>query len=134
MPIYDFECSNPGCKQIAEHVVGLNATTVECPSCGHEAHKLFSPMGAGTFNQGAAWIRSVLEVVAKDSTKPHTREFLKNPTRENMQRWMKGEGIRHLEDGEKPAKIDHAADHKRRTAYAERRHFERRAITLRGGR
>lgn len=134
MPIYDFECSNPDCKRVAEHVVGLNTTTVACPSCGSEASKVFSPMGAGAFNQDAAWIRSVLEVVAKDSAKPHTREFLKSPTRENMQRWMRAEGIRHLEDGEKPAKIDYDAEHKRRTEYAERRHFERRAITLRGGR
>ena len=132
-PIYDFQCSNQDCNHVAERVVRLDTEAIECPVCGHEAAKVFSPMGACAFNQDAAWIRSVLEVVSKDSAKPHTREFLKNPTRENMKRWMKAEGIRHLENGEKPAKFDYEADHRRRTEYAERRHFERKAIRI-GGR
>lgn len=133
MPIYDFECTNPDCKNVSEHVVNLGTSEVSCPACGSPAAKIFSPMGAGTFNEDAAWIRSVLEVVAKDSTKPYTQEFLRRPTRANMQRWMRAEGIRHVEDGEKPARFDHDADHRRRTEYAERRHFERKSITVRGG-
>jgi hypothetical protein len=46
------------------------------------------------------WIKSVLEVVDKDSQAPHVQNFVKDPTRRNYKAWMKGEGIRPLESGE----------------------------------
>jgi hypothetical protein len=54
------------------------------------------------------------EVVDKDPSKAHCREFLKNPTRHNYQEWMRGEGLRPMEDGEhmrpqKPAPVDEGA-------------------------
>lgn len=113
-------------------MVAAHDEVVSCEKCGAVMAKVFVSAGS-RLPDDAAWIKTVLEVVAKDSTKPATREFLRNPTRENMRRWMKAEGIRHIEDGEKPARIDYEADHRRRTEYAERRHFERRAITVRGG-
>lgn len=131
MPIYDYVCDN--CNLEEEHIEPIDRTEIPCGHCTGTMHRIFSPLGACAFNQDAAWIRTVLEVVAKDSNKPATREFVKNPTRENMQRWMRAEGIRHLENGEKPAKFDYEADHRRRTEYAERRHYERRAIRV-GGR
>jgi putative FmdB family regulatory protein len=129
VPIYDYVCDN--CSLEEEHIEPIDREQIPCGHCNGTMHRIFSP-GGSAFNQDAAWIRSVLEVVAKDSTKPATREFVKNPTRENMQRWMRSEGIRHLENGEKAAKIDYDADHRRRTEYAERRHFERKSITVRG--
>lgn len=128
--LFDYEC--PQCQTIEEHMVAAHDEVVSCEKCGAVMAKVFVSAGS-RLPDDAAWIKTVLEVVAKDSTKPATREFLRNPTRENMRRWMKAEGVRHLEDGEKPARIDYEADHRRRTEYAERRHFERRAITVRGG-
>ena len=130
MPIYDFVCDN--CNLTEEHVEPVEREQIPCGHCNGTMRRIFSP-GGGAFNEDAAWIRSVLEVVSKDSAKPATQEFLKHPTRSNMLNWMRSEGIRHLEEGEKPAKRDYDAEHRRRTEYAERRHYERKSIRV-GGR
>lgn len=99
MPIYDFQCIH--CYHTTESVEPISREFIECPKCHHRADKIFSPMGAGTFNEDAAWIRSVLEVVDKESKAPHVVEFLKRPTRQNYRNWMKAERLRHREPGEK---------------------------------
>lgn len=137
MPIllFDYEC--PSCQVIEEHMVAVHDEAVICEKCGAVMTKVFVSAGS-RLPDDAAWIKTVLEVVAKDSTKPHTREFLKNPTRENMRRWMKAEGIRHLEPGEaehnkrRKAENDAAAS-QRRVDFMMRRHQERKALTV-GGR
>ena len=35
-------------------------------------------------NQDADWIKSVVDVVDKDDKSPHVQEFIRNPTRDNM--------------------------------------------------
>lgn len=69
--------------------------------CGSAMKKVFVSSGGHRLPDMASWIPSVLDVVDKDSTKPHVVEFRKNPTRENYKKWMKGEGIRPLEPGTK---------------------------------
>ena len=107
MPVYDMECRNPECGLNFEVVAGMNEM-VECPTCGFECDRLIGVSGVNTANQDAAWLKSVHEVVDKQSDKPETREFLKNPTRDNYHRWMKAEGIRPFESGERtrPEKPD----------------------------
>lgn len=131
MPIYDYVCDN--CNLTEEHVESIDREQIPCGHCNGTMHRIFSPMGTGAFNEDAAWIRSVLDVIPKDSTKPHAQEFLKHPTRTNMLNWMRGEGIRHMEDGEKPAKRDHEAEHRARTRYVMEKHMERKKIIV-GGR
>lgn len=133
--IFDYEC--PQCQVIEEHYVSAHDEAVTCEKCGIPMTKVFISAGS-RMPDDAAWIKSVLDVVAKDSTKPHTREFLKNPTRENMKKWMKGEGIRHLEPGEaeqsKRRKAeDEVRDSKRRVDFMMKRRMERNALTV-GGR
>lgn len=96
--VHDFECE--ACSLIEERIVDRGTEHVECSKCGNLARKIISSSQVNAANQDAPWIRTILEVVDKDSPKPHVREFLKNPTRDNYKRWMKGEGLRHLEDGE----------------------------------
>jgi putative FmdB family regulatory protein len=100
MPIYDFECQDGSCGIIFEAIAGVDEM-VECPKCGFSCKRLISVPGVNCFNQDAAWIKSVTEVVDKDSPKPETREFLKNPTRDNYHAWMRAEGIRPFEQGER---------------------------------
>jgi putative FmdB family regulatory protein len=137
MPIllFDYEC--PQCQTIEERMVSAHDEVVTCEKCGATMTKVF--ISAGTrLPDDAPWLKTVLEVVAKDSTKPATREFLKNPTRENYRKWMKAEGIRPLEPGEyesrkKARAQEETTASKRRVDFMMRRHMERKAIVV-GGR
>jgi hypothetical protein len=100
--IADFECKS---GHITEHYVHHKQKKVVCPVCGKNATRIISVNGQYCANQDAPWIKSVLDVVDKTSTKPHVRDFLKHPTRANYKAWMKGEGIRpadHREHGSAP--------------------------------
>jgi len=66
-------------------------------------NRILSWGGMNVFREEAPWLNSVLDVVAKDSDKPHTKAFLAEPTRTNYKKWMKAEGIRPLENGEQHA-------------------------------
>lgn len=104
MPIYDYQCTVGGCGHTFEAIAGIEERTLPCPECGQEARRILKAGGVNVANEDAPWLRSVLEVVDKESNAPHVVEFLKNPTRSNYKAWMKGEGIRHLEPGEKSVK------------------------------
>jgi putative FmdB family regulatory protein len=102
MPLYDYECGD--CGIVAEHFAGFAQTTMPC-QCGSQAKRIISVSGQYCGNQDAPWLRSVLDVVDRESTKPHVRAFVQNPTRDNYKRWMKGEKIvpmDHTEGGGPP--------------------------------
>ena len=113
MPLYEMQCEDRSCNLEFETIAGIDEM-VECPRCGFSCKRLITASGVNTANQDADWIRSVTEVVDKDSPKPETREFLRRPTRENMHKWMKAEGIRHYDRGEgisRPPKSDMSEVH-----------------------
>jgi hypothetical protein len=122
----DFQCED--CQIIEEHLVERSIEIVPCRRCSGTAHRVISTSGVNCANEDAEWIRSVREVVDKDSTKLHVREFLHNPTRENYKKWMKGEGLRHLEDGEKHQKP--GLDTKRHAEKIMELRYNRRRIEL----
>jgi len=93
--LWDFECKDCG---IFEDIVESGETTVTC-KCGKIADRIFTPSGMFIGNQDADWIKSVVDVVVKDDKSPHVQEFIRNPTRDNMNRWMKKEGLRHCDTG-----------------------------------
>ena len=101
MPVFDNEC--PECGRIFETVTAYGEHS-PCPKCGSPSNQIITASGQFCANQDAPWIRSVLDVVDKDSTAPHVREFLRNPTRDTHRAWMKGEGIRPMEGEEKSGK------------------------------
>ena len=100
--IFDYQCQD--CRQIVEEFVDTStAEELFCPVCASPMKRLIS-FGAGSVQgETPPWLPSVLEVVDKDSAKPHVRAFLAEPTRTNYRRWMKGEGIRPLCEGEQHA-------------------------------
>lgn len=98
MILYDFKCSS--CGDITESIQAISTTEIECPTCGKEAHRIISCSGVNTQNEDAAWIRTVVDVVDKESKAPHVVEFRRNPTRTNYKRWMALEGLRPLESHE----------------------------------
>lgn len=101
MPLYDFHC-----KQ-CDHEAELFFTVAECPEsvpceeCGGEKRKAISLGGSNVMREEAPWLRDVLTVVDKDSAAPHVRRFLQDPTRANYRNWMRGEGIRPVDHGER---------------------------------
>ena len=104
LPIYEMRC--PGCGHEFEAIAKVDEVLLACPKCKNElAVRVPAVRGPNCFNDSAGWLPSVLEVVEKDSTKPHVQAFLKDPTRANYKAWMKGEGIRPLENGEKHEKF-----------------------------
>ena len=96
MPIFDNECQQ--CKTVFESIAKVSEEILPCPKCGADSKRIIS----GSYRQqdDSVWIRSVLDVVDRESKEPHTREFLKRPTRENYKNWMKATGLRHFEPGE----------------------------------
>ena len=99
MPVYDYRCKQ--CQKVIEQVEHYSVDEITCPHCGDVAKRIISVSKVNTANEDAPWIRSVLEVVDKDSREPHVVEFRRNPTRENYKRWMKLEGLRPLENNER---------------------------------
>lgn len=128
MPIYDYQCSK--CGHTEERFESIGTTMVVCPRCKNLARRIVSTRSVNTANEDAPWIRSVIEVVDKDSKKPHVVEFLKNPTRTNYRRWMKGEGLRHLEPGEKDRKRNEEEHTHKVTENLLKRLYERRSIRI----
>jgi len=95
MPIFDLQCNQ--CDAVIGDIVILSREEYVCPYCGGDTRKLIT-LSKNSFEQDPAWIKTVLEVVDKDSGKPHCDRFLKNPTRSNYRAWMKGEGLRPMEN------------------------------------
>jgi putative FmdB family regulatory protein len=110
MPIYDFECGS--CEAVTERYAKIEEEVLPCEQCASDAHRIISASGHYCGNQGAGWLKSVIDVVDKDPTKPHCVEFIKNPTRANHRKWMEGEGIRPMEPGEKPITREPVDDRK----------------------
>ncbi|MHC4315257.1 MAG: FmdB family zinc ribbon protein [Planctomycetota bacterium] len=96
MPIYDFECGS--CGAITERYAKIEDEILACEQCASDAYRIISASGHYCGNQDAPWLKSVLEVVDRDPSKPHCVEFRKNPTRRNWKAWMKGEGIKPAPD------------------------------------
>ncbi|MYL84872.1 zinc ribbon domain-containing protein [Desulfovibrio aerotolerans] len=95
MPLYDFTCRV--CGRTFEAMAAMDGGEEICV-CGGSARRLVS-VGRG-YRADGDWLASVAAVAEKDSDKPHVRAFLAEPSRANYRRWIRGEGIRPLEDGE----------------------------------
>ncbi|MEA4858270.1 zinc ribbon domain-containing protein [Solidesulfovibrio sp.] len=95
MPLYDFRCRV--CGRTFEAMAKMDAGHSVC-ACGGTAERLLS-VGRG-YRADADWLPSVTAVVDRDSPAPHVRAFLAEPSRANYRRWLAGEKLRPLEDGE----------------------------------
>ena len=128
MILKDFKCKT--CDEITEFLVRTDPVPGQqvCPICNGYAEKIFSV--SFTAPVDSAWVSSVLEVVDKHSTDPHCTEFLKHPTRSNYKNWMKGEGLRPLEPGEKVKRPNQKARRERTKKVLLDNHMERNAITI----
>ncbi len=128
MILADFECP---CGAIHEALIDWSEKERTCPKCGQTSRKIVSVSGVNTANQDSPWIRTVLEVVDKDSPAPHCREFLKDPTRRNYHRRMRGQRLRPMEPGEEKAfRRNEQTEHARRVEFCKRRHYDRKRLEI----
>ena len=132
MPIYNYLCDD--CGREFEAIGGYDDKTFDCV-CGGHAHRVIAASGAYLGNQDAAWLKTVVEVVDKSGGQ-HCQEFIKNPSRDNYRRWMKGEGIQPLEPGEKGGSQrtdrDRAEEHRGRVRECKEKYRRRNSIQVRG--
>lgn len=133
MPLYDFECEN--CGNLFEEFTDPDIWELPCPECEAAAKKLMSIGRINCANQDAAWLRTIPEVIEKGTGKPHCERAIKDPTRDNVEMWMNGEGLRPLEPGEerafrKPTEKEDQADTFRKADLLLKRFKERRAISV----
>ena len=124
--IFDVKCAE--CGKTWEVIQDRSRQECTC-DCGGIAKRIFTVRGPNCFNEDAPWIRSILDVVDKESGDPATVEFLKRPTRTNYKNWMKSQGLRHLEPGEKPKKPP-PPDIDSLTRKLVERHRERNKLTI----
>jgi putative FmdB family regulatory protein len=120
MPLYDYSCKQ---GHVTESFESPSIKRIICPQCGGRARRIFSFGSVNTANEDAAWIRDIVQdkrgigVVSRTSTAPHVRAFRENPTRANLKAYMKGQGIRHVEAGErfdtKPPQFDLERHHQK---------------------
>lgn len=103
MILYSFQCEE--CNQISEQAFNMSdcPKKTQCPICQGTAAKIISIPGPHLASESPGWIKSIREVVNKEGGR-HCQEFLKDPTRKNYHKWMAGEGVRHMEAGEKPGR------------------------------
>jgi hypothetical protein len=108
MPIFQLKCQS--CGNEFERICPVKSRLFQNCECGGWTKTIPAVHGANCFNDSAGWIKSVTEVVSKDDPRPHVQAFLKDPTRSNYRAWMKGEGLRPLENGEKSEKFKFDAE------------------------
>jgi len=105
MPLYDYECTI--CGKTTESIQSVAQSCIKC-ECGAVAKRIISCSGHFTANEDTGWLKTVPEVIDRDTKNPVAKEFVKNPTRSNYKAWMKSEGIRPMERNEptKPPPAD----------------------------
>lgn len=98
MICYDYKCKE--CGHIQEEFFNIKdkPEIVSCETCGGYSSQIITMRDTSPID--CSWIGDVLAVVDKTGKKQHCNEFLKHPTRNNYKSWMKGEGLRPLEDNE----------------------------------
>jgi len=129
MRIYDYECYQ--CEKITEVFVTGEAYELGiCPHCSGVTHKIISMSHTAPLD--STWISGVRNIVDKKSKEPHNTEFLKHPSRANYNEWKKKTGLRHLEPGEGPTKVDKEAGKKAMKKKMINKIQDRNSITIRG--
>lgn len=127
----DFECPS---GHITEHYCHPKQKRAVCSECGKSAKRIISLGRVNMANESPIWLKSVVDVADKGSTKPHVQEFVKNPSRKTYTAWMKGEGIRPLDHTERGGPPVHHTpqdpDLSKLRDEVARKHFDRKRIEV----
>jgi|GEM_PF-1925353 len=101
MIIADFEC--PKCGKIREEIVHSAVWQGTCPECHCLTKRIITLGGVNCANEDARHIREAARTLldpetARHSDKAHVRDLAENPTRSNLKRYLKAEGLRYAEN------------------------------------
>lgn len=97
--IHDYECLE--CGGTFEALVNPDDKSLkECPSCSGESRRVYLKASVPNNDGAPGYILEAVSVANKDGGR-HCQEFIRNPTRATFKEWMKGEGLRKVERGEK---------------------------------
>lgn len=132
MPLYEYICDECGGRQERFCSMSERHEYLKCVACRGTARRTISVSGVHCANDDAPWVRTVVDVVDKKSQNPATREFIKNPTRSNLDRHLKANGLRHADKGEKFGKVGPAFDVDRHTEKLVKYRREKNAIRING--
>jgi len=96
MPIYNFSCAICGMEE--ERIADFDTEIMPCEFCCGESYKQFSFGQSFEVREDAPWIRTVLDVVDKESCDPTDRRFISEPNRGNYHAWMRHHNLRPFEN------------------------------------
>ncbi len=95
-PLYNFSC--PICGLVDERIVDYDTQISPCEFCQGEAAKQFSFGQSFEVREDAPWLKSVIDVVDKESVDLIDRRFIDQPNRKNYQNWMRHHNLRPFEN------------------------------------
>lgn len=104
MIIVDFECQNEECGKIEmDALIDSSEWERTCPWCGAKSKRIIAIGRINTANDDAPHIRESAKALldpdtAIHSDKAHVRELARDPTRANLIRYLKAEGLRYAEN------------------------------------
>ena len=101
MPLYDYACQQ--CDRMDEDYAQHDDMRPKPCQCGGAMVRCVSWGGMNVFREEAPWVETCKDVIPKDTKDPTARQFLAEPTRTNLHKWMKANQLRHLEVGEQHA-------------------------------
>ena len=96
MPLYNFSC--PVCGREEERIVDYDTKIMPCEFCCGESYQQFSFGQRFEVREDAPWIKTVIEVVDKESADPVDRRFIAEPNRGNYHAWMRHHKLRPFEN------------------------------------
>ncbi len=101
-PVYQLRCDNGHEFEVVCPIQDRNLQTCDC---GAKSRVVPATGLVNCANEDTPWIRTIREVVDKESSDPYDRAMLQaGATRSDYRKWLKAKGIRHLEPGEERAK------------------------------
>ena len=99
-PQYDYRCPDCNERFTAFWPIAERNTLTRCPNCDAAARRLITISAVDCSSECPKWIASCRDVADAGDGRPETAQFLKDPTRENYEKWKTASGLRHLEPGE----------------------------------
>ena len=128
MPIYPFRCGDCGAYKEEIYAIADRPEFIPC-HCGGRMKRQIGVSSADCFSECPKWIASVGDV-ANPNGGAAEREFVRNRTRENYNRFLKETGRRHVEAGETLGKTGQPVDVGKITREVYERQRERNKIHL----
>ena len=92
--LFDYSCTSCGITQEEYITSAITPEFLVCNSCGGNSKRIFSFGKVNSQSVDAPWIKLTAKMADPKSTKPHIKEFIRHPTRANLNTYLKKENLR----------------------------------------